>query len=36
MIVTRTLLASTSALSELRSICQSMALVRADIWRRYG
>lgn len=34
--VTRTLSASTPSLPDLRSICQSMALVRADVWRRYG
>lgn len=34
--VTRTLSASTASLSELRSICKAMALVRADVWRRYG
>ncbi len=34
--VTRILSASTTSLPELRSTCKSMALVRADIWRRYG
>jgi hypothetical protein len=34
--VTRVLSASTASLPELRSICKAMALMRADVWRRYG
>lgn len=34
--VTRILCARTSSLPMLRSICKAMALVRADVWRRYG
>ena len=34
--VTRILSASATSRPELRSICQAMAWVRADVWRRYG
>ncbi|MDN0085628.1 hypothetical protein QU487_23715 [Crenobacter sp. SG2305] len=34
--VTRILSAQTTSQPELRSICKAMALVRADVWRRYG
>ena len=34
--VTRTLYATPSSLSALRAVCDVMAFVRADIWRRYG
>jgi hypothetical protein len=36
MTVTRTLQASCAQLADVQAICRHMALVRADIWRRYG
>jgi hypothetical protein len=35
-IVTRTLYATPSSLPALRGVCDVMAFVRADLWRRYG
>ena len=34
--VTRTLYATSSSLPALRAVCDVMAFVRADLWRRYG
>lgn len=34
--VTRILTAQASSPPELRRICKAMALMRADVWRRYG
>ena len=34
--VTRTLYATPSSLPALRAVCDVMAFVRADLWRRYG
>ena len=34
--VTRTLYATPSSLPALRTVCDVMAFVRADLWRRYG
>ena len=36
MTATRTLQASCAQLTDVQAICRHMALVRADIWRRYG
>jgi hypothetical protein len=34
--VTRTLYATPSSLPALRAVCDVVAFVRADLWRRYG
>jgi hypothetical protein len=34
--VTRTLYATPCSLPAIRSVCKTMAFVRADLWRRYG
>jgi len=34
--VTRTLYATSDSVLELRTLCNAMAFVRADIWRRFG
>lgn len=35
-VVTRTLHAAASSLPAIRAVCDAMAFVRADLWRRYG